>query len=95
MSVTRAWNTSEATQSLYTPYIITAEASTVRNETEIDNNSLVDVTVTPAIRGDSNGNKIVNILDTIAISKAFGSMSERITIHNLILIARCLGQRWP
>ena len=103
------WNTSETTQDLYIPYNIRAEASTVAGETETANNLLVDGPVTVVIRGDSNGDQAVNILDIIAISNAFSSTPEsprwsilgdldgngRITVNDLILIARSFGQKWP
>jgi hypothetical protein len=103
------WNTSETTQSLYTPYNIKAEASAVTNETETDNNLFADGPVAVVIRYDYNGDQVVNILDIIAVSNAFGSTPEssrwsirgdlngdgRITVNDLILIARSFGQKWP
>lgn len=103
------WNTSETTQSLYTPYSVKAEASIVTNETETANNLFVDGPVEVVIRGDSNGDKEVNILDMIAIANAFGSTPEsprwsilgdldgdgRTTVKDLILLARSFGQKWP
>jgi len=103
------WNTSETTQSLYTPYNIKAEASTVTNETETDNNLFADGPVTVVIHYDYNGDQVVNILDIIAVSNAFGSTPKssrwsirgdlngdgRITVNDLILIARSFGQKWP
>ena len=103
------WNTSETTQSLYTLYNIKAEASTVTNETETDNNLFTDGPITVVIHYDYNGDQVVNILDIIAVSNAFGSTPEssrwsirgdlngdgRITVNDLILIARSFGQKWP
>lgn len=103
------WNTSETTQTLYTNYSIKAQASIVTNETETANNLFVDGPVKVVIRGDSNGDQAVNILDIIAIANAFSSTPEsprwsilgdldgngRITVNDLILIARSFGQKWP
>jgi len=103
------WNTSETTQTLYTTYSIKAQASIVTNETETTNNLFVDGPVKVVIRGDSNGDQVVNILDIMAVSNAFGSTPEsprwnilgdlngdgRVTVNDLILMARSFGQKWP
>jgi len=103
------WNTSETTQDLYTNYTIAAEASTVTDETDTTNNLFADGPVKVVIRGDRDGNGVVNILDIIAVASAFGSTPEsprwnilgdlngdgRITVNDLILIARSFGQKWP
>jgi hypothetical protein len=103
------WNTSETTQTLYTNYSIKAQASIVTNETETTNNLFVDGPVKVVIRGDSNGDQVVNILDIMAIANAFGSTPEsprwsilgdlngdgRVTVNDLILMARSFGQKWP
>jgi hypothetical protein len=103
------WNTSETTESLYTPYNLKAEASIVTNETDTANNLFVDGPVTVVISGDRNGDQVVNILDIIAVSNALGSTPEsprwnilgdlngdgRVTVNDLILMARSFGQKWP
>jgi len=58
----------DVTQISYGNYIISAEASIVQDETDLDDNSLTDGTVVVTIPGDVNGDRTVNIVDAGVIS---------------------------
>jgi len=67
---TFAWNTSGSVKGNYT---ISAVADTVPDESDTDDNGLVDGWVIVAIIGDVNGDKIVDVFDLIKVAIAFGS----------------------
>jgi hypothetical protein len=58
-------------------YIIMAEASALPDETNIDNNILIDGSVKLKMLGDVNGDGIIDYLDINAIAIAFGSTPGR------------------
>ena len=54
-------------------YTISATADSVLGENETSDNTFVDGWILVTIPGDINGDKTVNILDAILVSKAFGA----------------------
>jgi hypothetical protein len=54
-------------------YVLSAQVPTLAFETHTADNTFTDGIVTVKIPGDLNGDGIVNILDSIVMSYAFGS----------------------
>jgi len=69
-TLTLTWNTAGVAKGNYT---ITAEATQLPDETDLDDNTLTDGWVFVTIPGDVNGDKIVNIKDAVLLGVAFGS----------------------
>ena len=71
-----SWDTTDVTPCAAVPYTIWAVASEVPGETNTANNIYIDGEVKVKIKGDINGDGIVNILDAILLAGAFGSTPE-------------------
>jgi len=68
--LTLSWNTKNVPLG---NYAISAQASTVPDETDIDDNTLINGTLKVKIPGDVNGDGIVNIIDMVLLRAAYGS----------------------
>ena len=71
-TLTFTWNTKGFAKGNYT---ISAEADTVPGETDAADNTCIGGWVLVTIPGDVNGDKAVNILDCILLSKHFGHIN--------------------
>jgi len=105
-TVTFTWNTSDFTKGNYTVW---AYAWPVLGETDIDDNTFVDGTLYIGIPGDLNADGVINILDAIVLSKAFGAKpsdsnwnpnadindDNAINILDAIMLSKNFGKRDP
>lgn len=69
--LTFIWNTTDTQPCVY--YTIKAEASTVPDEIDTSDNTFTDGTVKVNIRGDVNGDGVVNIQDLAMVAQAYGA----------------------
>ena len=106
ITVTFTWNTSDFTKGNYTVW---AYAWPVLGETDIDDNTFVDGAVYIGIPGDLNADGVINILDAIVLSKAFGAKpsdsnwnpnadmnnDDVINILDAITLSKNFGKRDP
>jgi hypothetical protein len=104
-TLTLEWNSTGTAKGNYT---ITAYASPVTNETNTANNQL-SAWVFVTIRGDINGDKIVNGEDAVKMGTSFGSRpggekwnndadlnnDSYVNMKDIILLGRHFGQSWP
>jgi hypothetical protein len=99
------WNTVEYTKGLYT---VSAYASPVEGESNVDNNMLMAGNVLVTIPGDVNGDHKVNLKDIFAIALAFGSTTGsarykpnvdingdgKINLKDYFIASKNFGQQW-
>ena len=104
--VTIKWNT---VGFAYGNYLISAQASTVSNESDTSNNVLVDGVLLVTIPGDVDGNFAVTILDVVKISSCYASKrgktqfisnsdlddNDVITILDVVICTSHYAQRYP
>ena len=104
-TLTLTWNTTGVAKGNYT---ITAEATILPGETDLDDNTLTDGWVVVTIPGDINGDGFVNVLDYVLVKKAIPSYPGHpkwnpnadtnsdgfVNVKDMILTKNNIGKSW-
>jgi hypothetical protein len=105
ITVTFRWNTTVFAKGIYT---MSASASQVVNETDLDDNTFIYGSVTVTIPGDVDADFDVDIYDIVGIASCYGAKkgewqyapvcdindNEVIDIYDVVIACTHYGQRW-